>query len=279
MRGFRCDVASLVPLEFWQRARAALGQDVWWLSESPHPSWVTQRRDAGLPTSSDSEMFAAFDMAYQYDLWPIWQEAVRGRVPVARFLEMVRWQRATSPQHALKLRYVENHDNYRIMAFAKNRDNAVAWTALMAFLPGPFMIYAGQESGATKWPPLFEHDPIRWGDYPLTGFFQRLTAVMAARTGSWRVVESAPVVQLAWAGRDGGLLGLFDLDERGRAEVGLPDGRYEDLYGSTVEVRSGVVQLQAPMAVLRYQGAQEFENEHSYLLDTFVHVEVDGDLG
>ena len=66
--GFRCDVASLVALTFWTQARQALGPDVWWLSESPHPSWVTRRREIGLPTDADSEMFAAFDMADQYDV-------------------------------------------------------------------------------------------------------------------------------------------------------------------------------------------------------------------
>ncbi len=267
VRGFRCDVASLIPLAFWQRARREIGGDVWWLSESPHPEWVTHRREAGLPTDADSEMFAAFDMAYQYDVWPIWQAAVRGQVPAARFLEMVRWQRATLPAHAVKLRYVENHDNDRILRLAPTPESALAWTALMAFLPGPFMIYAGQESGLAKWPELFERDPIAWGDCGLMDFFRRLTAVMAARTGVWRVVASDPVVQLAWAAPDGGLLGVFDVHGKGSAAVALPDGTYPDRYGSTVTVSGGQLRLGAPIAVLQYTGARAFSHEHSLLLD------------
>jgi hypothetical protein len=271
-------VASLVPLAFWERARAEVGSDVWWLTESPHPNWVTERNEDGLPTSADSEMFAAFDMAYQYDLWPIWQSAVRGYEGVERFLEMVRWQRATLPPNAVKLRYVENHDNYRIMRFAPTRESALAWTALMAFLPGPFMLYAGQESGAHRWPELFERDPIAWDGYPLTGFFQRLTAVSAARTGKWRVVATDPVVQLAWSDADGGLLGLFDLAGAGAAQVDLPDGSYEDLYGTVIEVSDGRAALSAPAAVLRYHGRREYQHAFSRLLDTFYQVELGDDL-
>jgi glycosidase len=278
VRGFRCDVASLVPLAFWQRARAEVTGDVWWLTESPHPDWVTERNEDGLPTNADSEMFTAFDMAYQYDLWPIWQSAVRGFVGADRFLEMVRWQRATLPPNAVKLRYVENHDNYRIMRFARNPDAALAWTALMAFLPGPFMLYAGQESGADRWPELFERDPIPWGDYRLTDFYQRLTAALAARSGKWRVVASAPVVQLVWSDQDGGLLGLFDLDGVGAAEVDLPDGEYENLYGDAVAVDGGRVALPGPAVILRYRGHREFRHEFSNLLDSFYQVELGDDL-
>ena len=282
VQGFRCDVASLVPLTFWQRARAEVAArqpDVWWLTESPHPNWVTHRREIGLPTDADPQMFAAFDMSYQYDLWPIWQSAVRGDVGVARFLESVRMQRALLPEHAVKLRYVENHDNYRIMRFARNRESALAWTALMAFLPGPFMIFAGQESGTAHWPELFERDPIDWGTYPLTPFFRQLTAISAARSGVWRVVASEPVPQLAWADAEGGMLGIFDVHGQGSAAVSLPDGTYRDLYGEQAIVAGGQVALSAPMAVLRYEGPLEFEHEFSPLLDTFFQVELGDDLG
>ena len=68
-----------------------------WLAESPHPTWVAHRRAHGLPTWSDAEMFAAFDIEYSHDLWSIWQAVVTGREPVGRYLEMLRWQDATLP--------------------------------------------------------------------------------------------------------------------------------------------------------------------------------------
>lgn len=259
VRGFRCDVASLVPLPFWQSARKAIADhtpDVWWLTESPHPVWVTERREANLPTASDTEMYESFDIAYQYDVWSIWQSVVRGDEPVSRFLEMVRWQGATLPAHANKLRYVENHDNYRIMAFARTRDSAIAWTALMAFLPGPFMIYAGQESAASHWPSLFDPDPIDWGNYELTEFLTALIAATKQRTGKFRVVATDPVT-LAWVNDRQTLVGFFDIDGSGLA--GLPEGdRLLDTPSAVIIARPG---------------RHDYENMHSPLLDVFMHVE------
>ena len=131
--GFRCDVASLVPVEFWLQAReelAGVRSGLLWLAESPHPSWVAQRRAHGLPTWSDAEVFQAFDIEYSYDLWSIWQAVMTGQEPVGRYLEMLRWQDATLPANYAKLRYVENHDQFRIMRLASSEDRALAWTAL-----------------------------------------------------------------------------------------------------------------------------------------------------
>ncbi|MEZ4641794.1 MAG: alpha-amylase family glycosyl hydrolase [Chloroflexota bacterium] len=78
--GFRCDVASVVPLDFWRKARAAVAAvkpDVIWLAESVHASFVVGRRRNGLVAHSDGEVHEAFDLsAYDYDIWPVWETAV-----------------------------------------------------------------------------------------------------------------------------------------------------------------------------------------------------------
>jgi glycosidase len=157
--GFRCDVASLVPLKFWLKARQAVAEvkpQVIWLAESVHAAFVAGRRAAGLPTLSDGELYQAFDLTYDYDIWPIFQAAVRGQVPVARFLEMLRFQDCIYPANFVKMHYAENHDQARIMALAPSRAQALAWTAFQAFNKGAFLIYAGQESAATHTPSLFD---------------------------------------------------------------------------------------------------------------------------
>jgi hypothetical protein len=79
---------------------------------------------------------------------------------------------------------------------------------------------------------------------------------------------------LAWSDREGGLVGIFDVHGRGTAEVPLPDGLYQDLYGGQVQVLGGRARMRAPMAVLRYSGTRTFEHEHSLLLDNFYQVEL-----
>ena len=73
--GFRCDVASIVPLDFWLKARAAidkLNPNLIWLAESVEASWVAKRRSQGLCASSDSEIYQAFDITYDYDIFNAW---------------------------------------------------------------------------------------------------------------------------------------------------------------------------------------------------------------
>jgi len=293
--GFRCDVASLVPTDFWVQARAELAQirpGLLWLAETVHPSMVEARRAGGLATAGDGEMYGAFDIEYQYDLWSVWQAVVVGDLPVGRFLEMLRWQDATLPGNHAKLRFVENHDQYRIMHFAPSRDQALAWTAIMAAARGPLMIYAGQESAARRWPSLFEPDPVDWGTYELSGFLTALAGLKkhpAVRTGEPWVLADEPCIQLAW-----GLLA----DERitpvadgpslyvvanvsavsGPVPVQLPDGEYRDLLGGgAVTVVGGIVPAPASAVVLEVSDPYVARRWQTPLLDVFLHVEVLGD--
>jgi hypothetical protein len=292
--GFRCDVASLTPVEFWLQARTEIAQirsGVLWLAETPHPSWVAERRANGLPTWSDGEMFQAFDIEYSYDVWSIWQAVVIGREPVGRYLELLRWQDATLPGNYAKLRFAENHDQYRIMRFAGSPSRALAWTGLMAFSRGPFMIYAGQESAAAAWPTLFERAPIAWGEFGLAPFLRTLAELKkhpAVREGEFWILADQPHVQAAWAAPAGdslapvgasGLYGIFDVSALGGlSEVQLPDGRYRDVVsGLSVEVAGGAAHLPGPAVVLEF--AEPFVSTlwRSPLLDVMLAVEHLGD--
>ena len=293
--GFRCDAATLVPLAFWLRARRELAElkpGLLWIAETVHPFLIESRRAEGSPLPSDAEMFQAFDIEYTYDVWGIWQAVVTGRAPVGRYLEMLRWQEVALPANFAKLRHVENHDNFRIMRFAPSRRQALAWTALAAFCHGPFMVFAGQESAARRWPSLFEPDPIDWGEYELTGFITTLARLKkhpAMAEAAFLVLTDEPCVQFAWgrpvqgvlrpppSGR--GLYGIFNVAAAaGPVEVQLPDGEYRDLLeGGTVVVSDGttaapvsavVVEVTEPFAVRRW---------HAPLMDLFLHVETLGD--
>ena len=56
------------------------------------PVLSAARRSVNLRAYSDCEIYRAFDLEYDYDIWPIWQAAVTGQAPVSRYLEMVRLQ-------------------------------------------------------------------------------------------------------------------------------------------------------------------------------------------
>ncbi len=273
--GFRCDVASLLPLDVWLRLRRAAAEvkpGVIWLAESVHAAFVAQRRANGLPTLSDGELYRAFDLTYAYDIWPLWQAAVRGDAPVSRYLEMVRFQDCIYPENYVKLRYVENHDQPRVMAYVATRAQALAWTAFEAFNKGAFLIYAGQEAGATHTPSLFEVDKVAWGDYALAPFLTRLAALKkdpAQTAGQFTLLDAEPAIQAAWHKPGESLYGVFNGGgATGEVEVQLPDGVYHDeLNGAEVRVQSGRLALPESAVILRYAEDVELNELYAPLLD------------
>lgn len=293
--GFRCDSASLLPVAFWLQARrelAGIKPGLLWVAETVHPSMVERFRRSGVPMPGDAEMFEAFDIEYTYDVWGIWQAAVTGRQPVGRYLEMLRWQDAALPANYAKLRHVENHDNFRIMRLAPSRERALAWTALTAFCRGPLMYYAGQESGAQKWPSLFEPDPVDWGTYELTHALTTLARLKkhpAQRDGTLLILEEERCVQMAWGALDGsalapvvagpGLYGVFNVSgTAGSVDVQLPDGQYRDLLaGATAVVADGVLPAPRAAAVLELTEPVQVRPWPCDLIDLFLHVEELGD--
>ncbi len=286
--GFRCDVASLLPRKFWVRARrevAKVKKDVIWLAESVHAGFVEFRRAVNLHAISDSEVYAGFDLTYVYDIWPLFQAAVTGKLPPARYLEAVRFQNAIYPANFVKMRYVENHDNARILYMAPTREQALAWTAFEAFNRGAFLIYGGQESAATHTPSLFDIDKVQWGSYELQDFLTKLAKLKkdpAMQDGNFSILEAAPAVQAAWMNFkpnpedsqmpvkvDGGLYGIFNVEHKsGSVATRLPDGTYADLLnGGTVEIKGGQAPLPASACILRFSGAIDPRPFFAELLD------------
>jgi glycosidase len=258
--GFRCDVASLLPLDFWIRARkevAKVKKGVIWMAESVHASFVESRRVNGLPTLSDGELYRAFDITYDYDIWPIWHAVVLGRLPVTRYIEMLRLQDSFYPENYVKMRCVENHDLPRIMKLAPNRIQAIAWTAFMGFNKGAFFIYAGQEAAATHTPSLFDIDKIDWGDYKNQDFLTRLSELKkdpAQVNGQLVFINAEPYLQAVWYWPGASLYGVFNTGgKQGQVDVQLGDGEYLNLLGDeTVRVTSGLMDAPESAVIFRY---------------------------
>jgi glycosidase len=273
--GFRCDVASLVPLDFWLKARKEIAKKkpgVIWLAESVHASFVGARREKGLTGLSDSELYTAFDLTYDYDIWPIWQLAVQGKLPVRRYIEMLRYQDCIYPESFVKMRCVENHDQARIMRLAPGRNQGMAWTAFEAFNKGPFLIYAGQESGTKHTPSLFDIDKVDWGDYGVQPFLTRLAKLKkdpAMVEGKFVVVQADPAIQAVWVCPGKSLYGIFNTSGKtGYIMVSLPDGTYRDLLNDgQVSVRNGKVLLPESGAIVRYSDQLLLRPAYSELLD------------
>jgi glycosidase len=259
--GFRCDVASLVPLEFWQQARAAVAAvkpNFIWLAESVHPHFIRLMRRQGYLALFDSEVHQAFDLTYDYDIYDEWVGCLEGKNTLADYARMLDWQEAIYPANYIKLRFVENHDHPRAAARIPELDRLKCWTAFMAFNKGAFLIYAGQETGATKLPSLFELDPIDWPDDEpiLSDFLARLTALKKdpATDGQFEVVAANTHLQTRWVKGGHGLYGIFNVQSlTGSVPVELPAGAYTNLLDDTeIIVSAGQIELPLLPVIVRF---------------------------
>ena len=258
--GFRCDVAPLIPVEFWLEARrqvAKVRPGCFWLAESVEPEFIRENRARGMVAHSDSELYQAFDACYDYDIFNIYRDYLLGKCPLFAFARAVDRQEGMYPDNYVKLRYLENHDRPRARQNIRDERAMENWLAFLYFQKGMTMLFNGQEVGAAHLPGLFEKDPIVWkADVDYTPLLQKLAAIKrdALFADSAYSVRALPRDILLAVHEKGGqkLVGVFSVrGESSLVEVPLADGTYENLLGGTAEVHEGRVGTAGLPLILR----------------------------
>jgi cyclomaltodextrinase / maltogenic alpha-amylase / neopullulanase len=149
--GFRCDVAYLVPTDFWEEARVALAKlkpEIFLLAEASKPELLLN----------------AFDLDYSWPLHATLNQVFRDGAPASELRRSWEESRRQFPQGALHLRISDNHDEARAVARFGIK-GALAAQVMMLTLDGVPLFYNGMEVGdATESgdPALFESMPIFW---------------------------------------------------------------------------------------------------------------------
>jgi glycosidase len=149
--GFRCDVAYMVPTDFWEQARAELQKqkpDIMMLAEADKPELLVK----------------AFDIDYSWPLLATMNQVLINGASASSIRSSWEQSNRQFPQGALHMRITDDHDEPRAVARFGIR-GALAASALMFTLDGVPLIYNGMEVGdATESgdPALFEKLPIFW---------------------------------------------------------------------------------------------------------------------
>lgn len=247
--GFRCDVAPLIPLEFWLRARdevEAVRPGCLWLSESVEPVFTIENRARGMVSLSDSEIYQAFDVSYEYDIFSYFRGYLEGKRTLAEYADRVNQQEAVYPDNYVKLRCLENHDNARAKFIIPDEMALRNWTAFIYFQKGMTLLYAGQEMECSHLPSLFNRDIVDWrGEGDLTGLLTILGKLKKhpLLQDSRYEVRALPHDVLYATHSKGGrkLIGVFSMKGVcSLMDTEAPSGRYVNLVdGSEVEVHNG----------------------------------------
>jgi len=149
--GFRCDVAYMVPTDFWEQARAELEKikpDLMLLAEASKPELLLR----------------AFDIDYAWPMRSTLDDVLVQGAPASKLRATWEENLRLFPKGALHLRISDDHDEARAVAKYGIR-GALAASALMFSLDGVPLLYNGMEAGdATESgdPALFEKMPVFW---------------------------------------------------------------------------------------------------------------------
>jgi alpha-amylase len=160
--GFRCDMAMLVPLDFWKQAREALDplKPLFWLAECEEIAY-----------------HEVFDATYTWKFLHKMEAVWRRESPITGLDEVLDYYDTMFPNDGLRVYCTTNHDenSHSGSEYERMGTMARAFAVLCSTWNGLPLIYSGQELPNQKRLKFFDKDQIDWtGEYELHGFFRTL---------------------------------------------------------------------------------------------------------
>jgi len=262
--GFRCDVASFVPVDFWCKAREAVvkvNPDCIWLAETVHSGFGLMSRQMGLYSANDYEMFRAFDMEYDYDIREVFDRYLKGECKLSNYMDVMNFQECHYPENYNKMRCLENHDQPRIASYIRDEKALLNFTSFLYFLKGSTLLYAGQEYRNEHTPSLFEKELFqRDENNDLSGLLSKLNQIKKNVLSCEDVFiakadDEEDIAILERTSSQCRKVGVFSLKGKAAAvAVNLPDGTYENhINNERVTVSKGQLFCDGTPVILTYQ--------------------------
>lgn len=150
--GFRCDMAHLVPLDFWKSARAACDaiRPLFWLAEC-----------------EVVEYHQVFDLSYAWHWMHTTEKYAKGEQDI-QAIQQVLHGYSQYPSGAHKLFFTSNHDenSWNGTEYEKYGRAALPWSVFTVTWKGVPLVYSGQELPNLKRLAFFDKDLIEWNEQP-----------------------------------------------------------------------------------------------------------------
>ncbi len=160
--GFRCDMAHLVPLDFWRQARLYLDKikPLFWLGET-----------------EDINYQYVFDCSYAWDWMHATERFMKGNAGIDELRLLLDNYLKKKRPNTNYLFFTSNHDenSWNGTEYEKYGDAAMAFAVFSCTWSGLTLTYSGQEMPNYKRLKFFEKDHIDWtGKYELHDFYKTL---------------------------------------------------------------------------------------------------------
>lgn len=161
--GFRCDVAHLVPVDFWKDCILRLRKikNVFMLAEGETPELH----------------YAGFDATYTWSLMQPMADVYSLKHNLNYFDSVLNHNINMFPSNAMRLFFTTNHDenSWNGTEFEKYGDASKAFAVFTATMYQSIpLIYNGQEIPNKKRLEFFVKDPIQWAGYEMEPFYTSL---------------------------------------------------------------------------------------------------------
>lgn len=183
--GFRCDMAHLVPLDFWREARIKLDalKPLFWLAET-----------------EDGHYLDVFDCCYAWHWMHSTKSFIDGKLKLQDLRELLAKYEKDYPPETTHLFFTSNHDenSWNGTEYEKYGEAAKPFAVFSVLWNGIPLIYSGQELPNQKRLKFFEKDLIEWNEKPaMHDFYKRLLnlrkkhpAIVAARSKKPEIMKT-----------------------------------------------------------------------------------------
>jgi alpha-amylase len=174
--GFRCDMAHLVPLDFWRDARIALDavKPLFWLAETEHNNYQD-----------------VFDCSYAWHWMHETEKFSRDQIGVADLRNILKGYLQKARPGASYLFFTANHDenSWNGTEYEKYGPAARALAAFSVTWDGIPLIYSGQEIPNMERLKFFDKDTIQWNEKNLLHDFYKTLLQLRDKNPALRTAD------------------------------------------------------------------------------------------
>ena len=231
--GFRCDLASFIPLDFWENVREKLAEikPVFMLAES-----------------QDRELHRnAFDATYAWTLWDTLREIANHEAPLSKLTEgYIAEHVSTFPKEGIRINFTDNHDKNSWEGnpsenFGEALEACMVLTTMMDGMP---LVYNGQEAGNSRSLSFFEKDSLSWEKHPHEKLIHKLFELKHQNQSLWngkwggemiRINNSNPETVLSFLREKNGdktitIVNMSAEKVKVSLDTSLDRGEYQELF-------------------------------------------------
>jgi len=179
--GYRCDVAGMIPTEFWDEIRPQL--------ERIKPVFMLAEWDT--PEMHDK----AFDMTYDWTLHKLMNGIYKGEKSAADLKAHIIKDQRLYPEYAFRMQFTSNHDenSWNGTEFERLGEAAEMFAVFINLIPGMPLIYNGQEAAFNKRLDFFEKNLIVWSESNFTKLYSKLNSLKNDNKALWNGNKGGPI--------------------------------------------------------------------------------------